>query len=85
MKQYHGKQQSLTSCQGLTALTLRYFWKMNTIFSSPPFYTAYVRLPTADTEVLPHIQNNPKFWPFFKDCLGAIDGSHIHSAPSSSE
>jgi hypothetical protein len=21
---------------------------------------------------------NPKFWPFFKDAIGAIDGTHIH-------
>ena len=24
-----------------------------------------------------HIRNNPKFYPFFKDCLGAFDGTHI--------
>lgn len=27
--------------------------------------------------VLPEIQQNPKFFPFFKNCLGAIDGSLI--------
>jgi hypothetical protein len=58
---------------------------MNTIFSSPPFYTTYVHLPAADSDVPPQIRNNPKFWPFFKDCLGAIDGSHIHSAAPASE
>jgi hypothetical protein len=26
----------------------------------------------------PEIQNNPKFYPFFKDTLGAIDGTHIN-------
>lgn len=62
-----------------------YFRKFTTIFSSPPFYTAHVHLPTADSDVPPQIRNNPKFWPFFKDCLGAIDGSHIHSATSASE
>ena len=25
--------------------------------------------------VLPEIQQNPKFFPFFKDCRGAIDGT----------
>jgi hypothetical protein len=25
----------------------------------------------------PYLQNNPKFWPFFKGVIGAIDGSHI--------
>ena len=56
------------------------FKKMNTIFSSPPFYTMHVHLLTADSVLPPHIHNNAKYWPFFKDCLGAIDGSHIHSA-----
>jgi hypothetical protein len=53
------------------------------LFSSPPFYTKFVRLPTADDPVSLKIHLNPKFWPFFKDALGAIDGSHIHSAPPS--
>ncbi|XP_042497659.1 uncharacterized protein LOC122076427 [Macadamia integrifolia] len=25
------------------------------------------------------IASNPKQWPFFKDCIGAIDGSHVHA------
>jgi DDE superfamily endonuclease len=58
---------------------------MTTIFSSPPFYVKYVHLPTANSGVPPEIRSNPKFWPFFKDCLGAIDGSHIHSAPPAVE
>jgi hypothetical protein len=58
---------------------------MNIIFSSPPFYTTHVHLPGADSDVPPQIRNNPKFWPFFKNCLGAIDGSHIHSVAPASE
>ena len=54
------------------------------IFSSPPFYTDHVKLPTADDPVPPEIQQNPKFWPYFKDALGAIDGSHINFAPPAS-
>jgi hypothetical protein len=54
---------------------------MLTIFSSPPFYTTYVRLPTAEDPSPSEIRDNPKLWPFFKDALGAIDGSHIHCAP----
>jgi DDE superfamily endonuclease len=45
----------------------------------------YVHLPTAHNSVPPKIRHNPKFWPFFKDCLGALDGSHIHCAPPASE
>jgi DDE superfamily endonuclease len=58
---------------------------MNTIFSSPPFYMMHVHLPTADSVLPPHIRNNQKYWPFFKDCLSAMDGSHIHSAVPASE
>ena len=55
------------------------------IFSSPPFYSKYVHLPTANDPTPPQIRNNPKFWPFFRNAIGAIDGSHIHSAPPASE
>ena len=51
------------------------------IFSSPPFYTNHVILPTGVEPVPPQISNNPKFWPYFKDAIGAINGSHFHCAP----
>src|ERR1700683_3309105 len=51
------------------------------IFSSYPFYTKYVLLPTADDPVPSEICENPKLWPYFKDALGALDSSHIHSSP----
>jgi hypothetical protein len=41
-----------------------------------PFYSAYVKLPPDDS-VPPHISGNKKFYPFFKDCQGAVDGTHI--------
>ena len=53
---------------------------MLVIFSSPPFYTTYIQLPSSES-VSHKIQHNPKFWPFFQDAIGAIDGSHIHTAP----
>ncbi|XP_068483377.1 uncharacterized protein [Phaseolus vulgaris] len=31
------------------------------------------------TVVEPHILNNSRFFPYFKDCLGAIDGSHVRA------
>ncbi|KIM59698.1 hypothetical protein SCLCIDRAFT_47379, partial [Scleroderma citrinum Foug A] len=58
----------------------RYFQKMLVIFSSPPFYTTYIQLPTGES-VPPKIRHNSKFWPFFQNAIGAIDGSHIHAAP----
>jgi hypothetical protein len=29
------------------------------------------------SQVHPKIQDNPRYYPFFKNCLGAIDGTHI--------
>ncbi len=53
--------------------------------SSPPFYSAHVRLPTVNDAVPSEILSNPKFFPFFKDCLGAMDGTHINCCPSAEE
>lgn len=41
------------------------------------FYLKWVPLPL--NAVPPKILHNPKFFPYFKDCLGAIDGSHFHA------
>ncbi|XP_042488222.1 uncharacterized protein LOC122068433 [Macadamia integrifolia] len=35
-----------------------------------------IRPPNFDV-VPPEITNNPKYYPYFKDCIGAIDGTHI--------
>jgi hypothetical protein len=70
--------------QSLNFVFFRYFREMASIFSSPPFYTKYVRQPTASESPSPYIRNNPKLWPFLKKAVGAIDGSHIHlNCPSS--
>jgi hypothetical protein len=47
-------------------------------FSGDPFYNRYVHLPSVGTPIPPIIRNNPKFYPFFKGALGAIDGTHIN-------
>jgi hypothetical protein len=47
-------------------------------FSSPPFYDQYVHLPSANASTPPYILNNPKFYPFFKNALSAIDETHIN-------
>jgi DDE superfamily endonuclease len=54
---------------------------MLVIFSSNPFYTNHVHLPVVGDPPPPEISKKPKFWPYFKDAIGALDGSHIHSAP----
>ncbi|KAL3813085.1 hypothetical protein ACJIZ3_014353 [Penstemon smallii] len=34
--------------------------------------------PPESFDIVPqHIRQNPKYWPYFKDCIGAIDGTHI--------
>jgi hypothetical protein len=51
------------------------------IFSSNPFYANHVHLPIVGDPPPSQIFGNPKFWPYFKDAIGALDGSHIYSAP----
>jgi DDE superfamily endonuclease len=36
----------------------------------------YIKLPAHD-EIPTAISNNSKFYPFFSDCIGALDGTHI--------
>ena len=40
------------------------------------FYKKYVK-PLPANETPPEIKGNPKLYPYFKDCRGAIDGSHF--------
>jgi hypothetical protein len=60
----------------------RYFKRILQTLATPPFYTVYVRLPDADSPTPPEIQGSRKFYPFFSDALGAIDGTHIRCTPS---
>src|ERR1700753_1780836 len=53
--------------------------------SSPPFYSKYVYLPSETTPTPNKIKDNPKFYPFFSNALGAIDGMHINCCPSELE
>ena len=52
------------------------------MLTTPPFYTALVPLPDVNSPTPPEIQNLEKFYPFFADALGAIDGTHINCTPS---
>ena len=54
-------------------------------FSSPPFYTKYVTLPKRGNPIAPEISSNPKFFPYFTDALGAVDGTHINYVPSKAD
>lgn len=44
-----------------------------------------MRLPEADSPPPPAIRNNPKWWPYFRNVLGAIDGTHISCSPSAAD
>ena len=54
---------------------------MLVIFSSMLFYTNHVYLPCEGDPTPSKIYKNSKFYPFFKDALGAIDGTHNNCCP----
>src|SRR5713226_8408900 len=58
---------------------------MLVIFSSAPFYADNVKLPRQGDPVPPEIWDNPKHYSFFKDALGAMDGTHFNCCPKASE
>ncbi|TDL14016.1 hypothetical protein BD410DRAFT_697498, partial [Rickenella mellea] len=43
----------------------------------PAVYDTYIKLPDHNSPTPSEIELNPKLFPFFKDCIGALDGSHI--------
>ena len=44
---------------------------------SEKIYGAYVKLPTQNTRLHESILHNERYFPYFQDCIGAIDGTHI--------
>ena len=54
-------------------------------FAGSTFYNRYVVLPRASDPIPSEIRTNPKFYPFFKDAVGAIDGTHLSCHPSKDE
>ena len=55
------------------------------MFSDPSFYNCYIQLPAANDPVSSKIADNPKFFPFFQNVIGAIDGTHISCVPSAED
>ena len=45
--------------------------------TSAEVYHTFVKLPTADVPVPKEIRSQRKFFPYFKDCISALNGSHI--------
>ena len=62
----------------------RYFKRILFALSSAPFYTSQVIFPTATTPIPLAIDGHPCFQ-FFKDCIGAIDSTHIRAFIPESE
>ena len=52
---------------------------MLVIFSSPPLYTNFIRLPKVSGPTPDYILNDTKLFSFFKDTLEAIDGSPFNA------
>jgi hypothetical protein len=65
----------LLSCDYVDSISQsRAFHHILNMLVSKQFYNFYVALPSLD-ETPPEISENAKFFPWFKGCLGAIDGS----------
>ncbi|KAA1083358.1 hypothetical protein PGT21_050210 [Puccinia graminis f. sp. tritici] len=47
------------------------------ITTCKPVIRKFIKLPSEDEETPPEIKSNPRFSPYFDDCVGAVDGSHI--------
>ena len=63
----------------------RYFKRILQALATPPFYTLYVQLPSANSPCPPEIRNSARFYPFFDGVLGAIDGTHINCTSSAED
>ncbi|KAJ3897466.1 hypothetical protein F5879DRAFT_788221, partial [Lentinula edodes] len=59
-----------------------HFRKILDILSGPKLYNKYVHIPGPHDPIPDAIFNNPKYHPFFKDVLGAINGTHINCTPT---
>ena len=51
------------------------------IFSSLPFYTENVYLPWLG-DAIPEIHEHFRFFPFFQNAIGAMDGTHFYCTPT---
>ncbi|KAL1663062.1 hypothetical protein GGF50DRAFT_23935, partial [Schizophyllum commune] len=69
-----------------STVTISKYFKILVAVATDPFYSTHVQLPTVDSPVPDYILNSRgKLWPYFKDVLGAIDGTQINCNPPASE
>jgi len=69
------------TCFKILLMANRYFKKILIAFSSGTIYRKYVQLPCSNVPVHSSIRDNLKYYPFFKDAIGAINGTHIACTP----
>ena len=62
-----------------------YFQVVLNAVSSGPFYNTFIKLPNLNTPLSDYIQNNPKFFLFFINALGALDGTHINCTTTAAD
>jgi hypothetical protein len=60
-------------------IVFRIIHRILNLLTSSTFYNTYIQLPNADTPLASEILDNPKLYPFFKDCIGSIDGTHLNA------
>jgi hypothetical protein len=63
----------------------RVFHRVLAAVTSRPFYHLYVKQPRRSSPTPTQIQDSPKFYPFFKDAIGAIDGTHVLANPGAED
>ena len=66
-------------------LASRYFQSVLFAVSSGRFYNSHVQLPSATTPLSNYIAKNTKFFPFFQNALGALDGTHINCSATATD
>ena len=66
-------------CSHVLINIFRAIHRILNLLTSDAFYNSYVQLPDANTPLASEIRDNPKLFPFFKDCQGSIDRTHIDS------
>ncbi|KAK5839534.1 hypothetical protein PVK06_008335 [Gossypium arboreum] len=57
--------------------TIHYYFRV-VLRAILKLYKLVIRLPDESTPS--EIRNNPRFYPYFKDCIGALDGTHVRAS-----
>lgn len=63
----------------------RVYHKVMRCFLAKDLYDSVIQPTTSSTPIPDSIQYNHQYFPWFKDCLGAIDGTHIPVSPPENE